>query len=76
MTSTAARRPKAAPEVQRVLQAVWRATDGRPQAWRGLDRLGLSENSVGVRRAVIDGLLLIEGGHSVCLTDEGRRVCG
>lgn len=76
MTSSAARRPKAAPEVQRVLQAVCRATDGRPQAWRGLDSLGLSENSVGVQRAVMDGLLLIEGGHSVCLTDEGRRLAG
>jgi|GEM_PF-2406078 len=74
MTSMVPRHPKTAPEVQRVLQAVLRATDGRPQAWRGLDVLGLSENSVGVQRAVAEGVLLIEGGHSVCLTDAGRRL--
>jgi hypothetical protein len=45
---------KTAPDVWRVLQAVWRATDGRPQAWRELDGLGLSENSIGVQRAVTD----------------------
>jgi len=74
MTSAVARRPKTAPEVQRVLQAVWRAAGGRPQAWRGLDGLGLSENSIGVQRAVTEGLLLVEGGHSACLIDTGRRL--
>lgn len=75
MSSIVARRPpKTEPETLRVLQAVWRATDGRPQAWRGLDGLGLSENSIGVQRAVTEGLLLIEGGHSACLTDAGRRL--
>lgn len=62
MSSIVARRPKAQPQVQRVLQAVLRATDGGPQAWRGLGGLGLSDNSVGVQRAVAAGLLLIEGG--------------
>lgn len=27
-----------------------------------------------VTHAVSAGLILVEGGHSVCLTDEGRRV--
>ncbi|MDP3239753.1 MAG: hypothetical protein Q8M69_04940 [Reyranella sp.] len=65
---------KTAPEVRRVLQAVWRATDGRPQAWRALDGPCLSENSIGVQRVVTEGLLLVESGHSACLTDAGRRV--
>lgn len=72
--TTMVRRPKLRPEVRCVLQAVWQATGGRPQAWRGLDELGLSETSIGVQRAVTEGLLLMEGGHSVCLTNEGRRL--
>lgn len=77
VSSIVARRPpKTEPEILRVLQAVWRATDGRPQAWRGLEQVGLSENSIGVQHAVARGLLLIEGGHSVCLTDAGRGLVG
>jgi hypothetical protein len=74
MTSVVGRRPRTAPEVWRVLQAIWRATDGCPQAWRELDGLGLSENRIGVQRAVTEGLLLVESGHSACITDAGRRV--
>ena len=33
----------------------------------------LSENSVGVQRAVMAGWLLIGGGRSGCLSDDGRR---
>ena len=55
--------------------ALYDATDGRPQVWRTLAGLGKgSESGAAVKLAVDMGWLLIEGGHSVCLTDVGRRL--
>jgi hypothetical protein len=57
-----------------LVRAIYDATDGQPQAWRSLAGLGKgSESEVAVQFAVDRGWLLHEGGHSVCLTDAGRR---
>lgn len=58
-----------------IVQSLYDATDGRPQQWRGL--AGFSdtrETSDAVSLAVERGWLLLEGGHSVCLTDAGREL--
>lgn len=57
---------------RRLVKALSAATAGRPQQWRSLIELGYGEDSAAVRHAVGEGWLLIEGGHSVCLTDAGR----
>ncbi len=59
-----------------IMRTLHDATDGRPMQWRSL--AGLSDVAAtreAVQHAVDHGWLLIEGGHSVCLTDEGRRRC-
>lgn len=58
-----------------IMRSLYDATDGRPQQWRSL--AGISETSeaeAAVQLAVERGWLLVERGHSVCLTDEGRRI--
>ena len=60
-----------------IVASLYDATDGRPQQWRSL--AGISETvatKAAVQLAVDRGWLLIEGGHSVCLTDAGRRLGG
>lgn len=58
-----------------ILGSLYDATGGRPQQWRSL--AGISETretAEAVQLAVDRGWLLIERGHSICLTDEGRRI--
>ncbi len=58
-----------------LVRALYDATDGRPQHWRSLAGLGKgSDSAAAVQLAIDRGWLLIEGGHSVCLTDEGRQL--
>lgn len=60
-----------------LMRALYDSTTGRPMQWRSL--AGISEGGVtqeAVQLAVDRGWLLVEGGHSVCLTDEGRRLAG
>ena len=56
-----------------LVRALYNATEGRPMQWRmlaGLD--GVTADAI--EFAVARGWLLIERGHSVCLTDAGRRL--
>lgn len=57
-----------------LVRALYRATDGRPQQWRMLAGFAdMAEAQEAVQHAVDQGWMLVEGGHSVCLTDAGRR---
>lgn len=48
------------------------STGGRPQQWRSL--IGLRDSTQeAVQYAVDQGWIIVEGGHSVCLTDHGRE---
>lgn len=59
-----------------LMRALYDATDGRPMQWRSMAGIADgSETQEAVQLAVDRGWLLVEGGHSVCLTDEGRRAC-
>lgn len=56
------------------VRALYNATDGRPQQWRMLAGFGdMAEAKDAVQHAVDRGWMLVEGSHSVCLTDAGRR---
>ena len=63
----------------RLCRALAEATSSRPMHWRGLativSRARIHDDQVdaAVERCIANGWLLIEGGHSICLTDEGRR---
>jgi len=49
------------------------ATDGRPQQWRMLEELdGATTDAIVF--AVARGWMIVEAGHSICLTDAGRRL--
>lgn len=59
-----------------LMRALYGATAGRPMQWRSLAGISdVAETREAVQMAVDRGWLLVEGGHSVCLTDEGRRAC-
>jgi len=58
----------------RLMRALYDATDGRPMQWRSLEGLDVPETDEAVRYAVTRGWVTVEGGHSVCLTDDGRRL--
>jgi len=59
-----------------IMRSLYDATGGRPLQWRSLAGISdVAETREAVQHAVDHGWLLIEGGHSVCLTDEGRRRC-
>ena len=53
--------------------ALYNATDGRPNQWRMLAGLD-GATADAIEFAVARGWLLIEGGHSICLTEAGRRL--
>lgn len=58
-----------------LMRALHDATDGRPMQWRSLAGISdVAETREAVQLAVDRGWLLVEGGHSVCLTDEGRQL--
>jgi len=58
-----------------IVASLYDATDGRPQQWRSLAGISKATGTkAAVQRAVEREWLLIEGGHSVCLTEAGRRL--
>jgi len=58
-----------------LMRALYDSTAGRPLQWRLLAGISdASETQEAVQLAVDRGWLLVEGGHSVCLTDEGRQL--
>ena len=58
-----------------LVRALYNATDGRPQQWRMLAGFAdMAEASDALQLAVDRGWMLVEGSHSICLTDDGRRL--
>lgn len=57
-----------------IMREIHDATGGRPLQWRSLAGIAdVAETQEAVQLAVDHGWLLIEGGHSICLTDAGRQ---
>lgn len=66
---------------RRIVRTVQSYTSGKPQQWvptATIARLVMVKDEAFLDAALqvgIDqGWLIVEGGHSVCLTDEGRRL--
>lgn len=58
-----------------LMRSLYDATAGRPMQWRSLAGISdVAETREAVQLAVDRGWLLVEGGHSICLTDAGRQV--
>ena len=63
-------------------RALAAATAGKPMQWRSLTtiagqaRLRADQVGAAVARGVEKGWLIVEGGHSICLTDAGRNAAG
>lgn len=58
-----------------IMRSLHDSTVGRPMQWRSLAGISdVTEAQEAVQLAVDHGWLLIEGGHSICLTDAGRQV--
>ena len=63
-------------------RALAAATAGAPMQWRSLaaiaTRAGARVDQVdaAAARGVEKGWLIVEGGHSICLTDAGRAAAG
>ena len=56
-----------------VLRVIHAATDGQPRRWTMLS--GIHGATAGaVLYAVEQGWIELQGNHSVCLTEEGRRL--
>lgn len=53
-------------------------TGGRPMRWRSIESIADRAGDVDVGKSVAvaaeKGWVEVEGGHSVCLTDKGRRL--
>ena len=56
-----------------VTRAVYEATDGQPRRWRMLSTIP-GATAASVLYAVDQGWLELEGAHSACLTEDGRRL--
>ena len=58
-----------------LVRALYNATEGKPQQWRMLAGFtNMPEARDAVQHAVDRGWMLVEDNHSICLTDEGRRL--
>ena len=56
-----------------VTRAVYESADGQPRRWRTLSTIP-GATAASVLYAVDQGWLELEGAHSACLTEEGRRL--
>ena len=56
-----------------VTRAVYESADGQPRRWRTLSTIP-GATAASVLYAVEQGWLELEGAHSACLTEEGRRL--
>lgn len=67
-------------DARRFCRALGDLTDRAPMRWRMIDsvakRLGMTweEAEAAANEAADQGWLTIEGGHSVCLTEDGRQL--
>ena len=57
-----------------LVRAVYNATDGRAMQWHSLEGLDVPEAAEALRYAVTRGWMIVQGEHSVCLTEAGRRI--
>lgn len=64
----------------RFIAALFEDTAGKPMAWRSIGTIGArarirdpKQLGQAVKDAAAAGLLTVEAGHSVCLTDKGRQ---
>jgi hypothetical protein len=64
---------EAEPAALDLLRAIYDLTDGVPQHWCMLEELRGATNSAAIY-ALTRGWIVIEAGHSICLTDPGRRL--
>jgi len=55
-----------------LVDALYAATGGRPGQWRSLVGLHPATDEA-LQHAVDQGWVIVEGGHSVCLTGHGRQ---
>ena len=66
---------KIEPLALHLMRALYDSTGGRPMQWRSLAGISdVAETREAVQLAVDRGWLLVEGGHSVSLTDAGRQL--
>jgi hypothetical protein len=56
-----------------LVRALYEATGGRPQVWRMLEELNGATTDA-IEFAVARGRIIVEAGHSICLTDAGRKL--
>jgi hypothetical protein len=56
-----------------ITRAVYQATDGQPRRWRMLSTIP-GATAASVVYAQEQGWIELEGAHSACLTEEGRRL--
>jgi hypothetical protein len=56
-----------------LVRALYEATGGRPQVWRSLEELDVATTDA-IEFAVARGWVVVQAGHSICLTDAGRRL--
>jgi hypothetical protein len=68
--------PKPEALARQIVQALSTLSEGRPQVWRPIGELtgAISGADEAVQVAVDQGWLVIERGHRIRLTDEGRRL--
>jgi hypothetical protein len=56
-----------------LVRALYDATGARPQEWRSLEELDVATTDA-IVFAVPRGWVVVQAGHSICLTDAGRRL--
>ncbi len=60
-------------ETLHLMRALDDATDGLPRQWRRLEELDGATTDV-IVFAVARGWVIVQAGHSICLTDAGRKL--
>ena len=66
-------RPSTRELARHITRAVYEAANGQPGRWRMLSGIP-GATAVSVLYAEEQGWIELEGGHSACLTEEGRRL--
>lgn len=66
-------RPSTRELARHITRAVYESTDGQPRRWRMISTIP-GANADAVLYAEEQGWIQLEGAHSACLTEEGRRL--
>jgi hypothetical protein len=56
-----------------LVRVMYDTTDGKPQEWRMLEELDAATTDA-IEFAVARGWVVVQVGHSICLTDAGRKL--